>query len=572
MRRVGCIPLFLALASFLGPMHGLAQTPLPSGFPDPDQEQLMERLGLRLEGGGEVGRIAAAGRTLMGDDTILEFYRSRLFRPAWMEDGDLSARGREVLAQVQGIRSHGLRPEDYHLPLLDSLLQQWGVGGEAEVRRRVDVDLLLSDAFLLLATHLQWGRVDSDSRRPRWVPGGDGMDMMQLLHDGVEGMGPTRVVESLLPEEAGYDALRQELNRLRQLAFRGGWARIEPGELLEEGMRHPRVAQLRSRLEASGELPSTANRGATWEGEGGWDPHYFDASISRAVRLFQERQGLESDGRVGALTLAAMNISLDYRISQVEINLERWRWLPPSLGRRHIAVNTADFSVEVVEDGEAVLRMRSIVGRGYRQTPAFSSEMTYLVLSPYWHVPPGIAAADVFPRLQSDPGYLRANRMIVLEQATNRRVDPGSVDWLAMTSQEFNRTYRVRQDPGPWNSLGQVKFMFPNRHNVYLHDTPARDLFRQNVRDFSSGCIRIEDPLELAAYLLQGDPSWNTERMKAVVDEGMERNVPLPEAISVHIHYWTAWVDREGVLQFRTDLYQRDLPVRRALDQDPPLA
>lgn len=571
MQRVSIITLLVALAAVLGPFRAVAQAPVPSGFPDPDQEQLMERLGLRLEGGGEVGRIAAAGRTLLGDDSILDFYRGRLYRPAWMENGDLSARGREVLALVQGVRSHGLRPEDYHLPVLDSLLQRWGVGGEAEVRRRVDVDLLLSDAFLLLATHIERGRVDPETRRPRWVPGGDGMDLSHLLHEGVDGMGPRKVVESLLPQENGYRALRQELNRLRQLAFRGAWTRIDAGELLEEGMRDPRVGQIRSRLEASGELSAMAGGGATGEGDGGWDPHYFDASITRAMRSFQERHGLEADGRVGSLTLAALNIPLEYRISQIEVNMERWRWLPSTLGRRHIAVNTADFSVEVVEDGEAVMRMRAIVGRGYRQTPAFSAEMSYLVLSPYWHVPPGIAAADVFPRLQSEPGYLAANRMTVLEQTTNRSVDPTSVDWLAMTSQEFNRGYRVRQDPGPWNSLGQVKFMFPNHHNVYLHDTPARELFRQNVRDFSSGCIRVEDPLELAEYLLRGDSAWTAERMTAVVEGGVERSVPLPEAVPVHIHYWTAWVDREGVLQFRTDLYQRDLPVRRSLDQDPPL-
>jgi murein L,D-transpeptidase YcbB/YkuD len=279
---------------------------------------------------------------------------------------------------------------------------------------------------------------------------------------------------------------------------------------------------------------------------------------------------LDPDGAVGAGTLEAINVSSEDRVRQLEVNLERWRWLPEDLGSRHILVNIAGFSVFVVEGEARVMEIRAVVGRQYRQTPVFSSRMTYLVLSPFWHVPPTIAALDKLPEIKKDPGYVAAQRMVLLDASTNQPVNVLSVDWDAMTGSAFNQEYRLRQDPGPNNALGDVKFMFPNPHNVYLHDTPSRELFARAERGFSSGCIRVEHPLELAEYLLKGDPRWTREGIRAAVDRRVETTVTLPEPIPVHIQYWTAWVGEGGELNFRRDLYSRDASVREALSAPPP--
>jgi murein L,D-transpeptidase YcbB/YkuD len=212
----------------------------------------------------------------------------------------------------------------------------------------------------------------------------------------------------------------------------------------------------------------------------------------------------------------------------------------------------------------------AIVGREYRQTPMFSASMTYLVLAPYWHVPPNIAAADKLPAIKADPGILVAQRFSVLDVATNEPVDPATVNWQSLNGAELNRRYRLRQDPGPFNALGSVKFMFPNQHNVYLHDTPSRELFSRTSRTFSSGCIRIQDPLDLAEYLLSDQAGWTRSRIEEVIAGGVERTVRLTHPLPVHLLYWTAWSDEDGTLHFRNDIYQRDQAVWRALQADPP--
>jgi L,D-transpeptidase YcbB len=210
------------------------------------------------------------------------------------------------------------------------------------------------------------------------------------------------------------------------------------------------------------------------------------------------------------------------------------------------------------------------VGRHYRQTPVFSSTMTHLVLAPFWHIPPGIARNDLLPRIRENPGHVAAQRMVLFDAATNQPVDPFGVEWSGMTGADFNRRFRLRQDPGPHNALGNVKFMFPNRHSVYLHDTPARELFDRTQRDFSSGCIRVEGALDLAELLLARE-GWDRRRIDEAVRLGRERTVRFSTPYRVHLQYWTSWVDEEGILHFRADIYDRDSAVRRAMEAPAPI-
>ncbi|MBU1708066.1 L,D-transpeptidase family protein, partial [bacterium] len=316
---------------------------------------------------------------------------------------------------------------------------------------------------------------------------------------------------------------------------------------------------LRARLHMTGDLDDNADM----------ENNLFDDSLEQAVHKFQRRNGLEDDGVVGPATLEALNVPVEERVHQIEVNLERWRWLPQELGRRHILINVANFELDVNEDNQPVMTMRVVVGRDYRRTPVFTDQMTYLVFSPYWNVPTNIAVQDIVPKIRENSDYLTNQNIKVFRGwgVEAKAIDPQTIDWSRITEQNFN--YRLRQEPGPLNALGRVKFMFPNKFNVYLHDTPARELFAKTERAFSSGCIRIEKPIELAEYLLRSDPKWTREKIFAVIDKHIEQTVRLPEPLPVHLLYWTAWANEDGSVQFRKDIYSRDKKLYEALLEKP---
>jgi murein L,D-transpeptidase YcbB/YkuD len=320
----------------------------------------------------------------------------------------------------------------------------------------------------------------------------------------------------------------------------------------------PRVAALAARLVASGELDMH-------------DGDVFDAPLADAVRRYQTRHGLTADAVVGQATLASLNAPIQARIDRLIVNLERWRWLPETLGERYIIVNIAGFKLDLVEDGEAALSMRVVVGTPFRRTPVFSERISYLVLNPSWHVPHRIAITDKLPLIKANPDYLAQQNYALLQGwgADERVIDPATVDWPAVTRNDF--PYRLRQAPGPFNALGRVKFMFPNKFSVYLHDTPARELFGRDARAFSSGCIRLERPLDLAETLLAAEPGWSRTAIDAALATGREQTVRLGRPVPVHLLYWTAWVDpADGTLNFRDDIYGRDTRVLAALREQPP--
>jgi murein L,D-transpeptidase YcbB/YkuD len=291
----------------------------------------------------------------------------------------------------------------------------------------------------------------------------------------------------------------------------------------------------------------------------------LDDAVEQALKRFQYRHGLVVDGVAGPETIAALNVPAESRARQIALNMERRRWHPQNLGTRYILVNAAAFGLEVVENDRVVLSMRTVVGKPYRRSPVFSATMTELVFSPFWHVPPGIAKHDILPRIRKNAAYLSQERIKVFRgwgpEAVE--VDPTSVDWSQIEPDAL--PYRFRQAPGLSNPLGGVKFMFPNRFNVYLHDSPSKELFDEVTRAFSSGCIRVERAAELASYLLRQDPFWKPDEIHKAMTAGPEQTVSLPEPIAVHLRYCTAWVDRDGAVQFRDDIYKRDKALDEAL-------
>lgn len=525
----------------------------------PLAESLRERLQGPSDAEGASVQIAMAGEFFQAPAMVLRFYEQRAFQPVWVDDdGPL----RSMHALMQTLREadrHGLNPTMYHLSALEALLtsigQDHGSDTTSAMSKAVDLELLLTDAFFLYGDHVLHGRIHPETMGDVWF--GDHsqaeVDLVQVLQEAVETNQLQAMLENLYPAHPAYKGLLRARAQYREIAAQGGWSSISEGAKLQKGDRDRRVAALRSRLLVTGDLAPDSAPG----------DDRFDDAVEQAVRRFQQRHGLEVDGIVGPATVAALNVPVEARLRQIEVNMERWRWLPGQLGERAILVNIPAFGLEVVERGQPVLTMRVVVGRPTRRTPLLSADMSYLVFNPHWYVPPNIAVQDKLPLLRKDPGYAARQRFKIFRRggADATPIDPSTIDWSAVNAQHF--PYRLRQDPGPSNALGRVKFMFPNPFHVYLHDTPSRALFAKPERAFSSGCIRVEKPLELAEYLLGETGAWSRERIRAVLDTKKKQTVWFPTPIPVHLFYGTAWMNAEGAVEFRKDLYDHD----KALEQ-----
>ncbi len=467
------------------------------------------------------------------------FYKARGYQRAWNKT--LLPR---LIVAINNSTQHGLSPCDYRVNLLENKATD-------ELQR----ELVASDAYLTLAGHILSGKVDPISIAPSWSVTSRQRDLVQHLTTALESGEIEKSFDDLAPCCHEYSTLKKALSRYRKIAHRGGWGQITPGRLLKIGSRGQQVVQLRARLRSSGDL----------EGESSsQDPTLFSPALEKAVRKFQQRANLKPDGLVGPVTLRHLNKTPFDRINTLRINMERWRWLPEDLGQRHIRVNVAGFYLEARQQGEEARLHKVIVGLGYRQTPIFSNAIKYLDFNPYWYAPRRLATKDKLPMFREDPDYFEWAGFELLDRE-NKVVDETRVDWDTLSENYF--PYVLRQRPGPRNALGQVKFIFPNKHNVYLHDTPSQELFAKAQRDFSSGCIRVETPMDLAQWLLTGQDEWNREQIDAVIAGGERTRVLLKEPVPVHILYWTVLVDRElGDLRFIEDGYRRDERVLQALD------
>jgi len=307
------------------------------------------------------------------------------------------------------------------------------------------------------------------------------------------------------------------------------------------------VAQLRQRLEITGDLIASPLR----------DLDIFDQELAEAVKHYQARHGLEVDGRLGPQTRRTLNITATQRIRQIRTNMERWRWLPRRLGKRYLMVNIAGFELYIVDNDSTVLTMPVIIGKSYRSTPSFSGLISTMEYNPYWTIPTNMALKDIIPRQINDPSFLEKRSIRLYRGWANaREIDPQTVDWNKLDKENF--PYWLRQDPGPKNALGRVKFLFTNPYEIYLHGTPDKHLFDRVVRTFSSGCIRVKDPVRLAAYLLNDGSQQMEEEVLSNIHLGTNQSMSLPVATPIYLVYWTAWVDRDGSMNFRQDIYGRD--------------
>ena len=494
-------------------------------------------------------------RTLRAVSTLVPFYAEHGYQAVWFDGEGQPLPAAEQLIEALGeADQEGLRASDYPRALLRKQLAALSAG---DAGQRADLDLLLTDTFLTYANHLLSGRLSPRSVDPDWAIKPRSRDLGAVLREALASGKIGAALRDLAPHSPDYTQLRNTLHQYRQVEKDGGWPMIADGPALALGAQGPRVRDLRTRLHDSGDLKDNSGK----------DVAVFDKTVATAVRCFQKRHGLAETGVVNAATRTAMNVPVSERIRQVELNMERWRWLPDEFGSRYILVNIPSFKMRVIENGKPVIESNVVVGRLERQTPTFTANMKYLVLSPQWYVPRSIAVKDKLPQLKRNAQAL-ARQNIRIYNSAGQAVNPGSINWGAVSANNFN--YQLRQDSGPRNALGRVKFMFPNRYNVYLHDTPSRELFSRNQRTFSSGCIRVSNPLELAEYLLKRqDPSWNMDKIKTVSSGSQQRVVSLHQEVPVYLLYWTVWADEEGLVHFLDDVYKRDPALKRALSTEP---
>ncbi len=395
-------------------------------------------------------------------DQVAAFYALRGGALAWTGPGH-AARYSALIGAIENAETHGLTPADYHL---ERLL----VGNPHRPDRALDA--LATDAYLTLAAHLEFGRLDPTSVEPDWTAGHPDRDLGAYLNSALSTGAVAASLEALAPSNREYQALRQALALYRLVAEAGPWPVIEDGPVLRPGDVDPRVRQLRARLIPS--LPTLPSGEEAAPQAEAVDPELYDEMLADAVRAFQARSALEADGLVGGRTLAMLNMPAAARIDRLRVNMERWRWLPHALGRRHIRVNLAGFQLEAWAEGGVERRHNVIIGCTYRRTPVFSGVITYIVLNPWWETPHRLAVLDKLPAFQRDPDAVERLGFHVLDEA-GEEVDPATIDWNAFTAGDF--PYRLRQAPGPLNALGRVKLIFPNPHSVYLHDTPDQALF-----------------------------------------------------------------------------------------------
>jgi murein L,D-transpeptidase YcbB/YkuD len=545
MTSIGLRPGLVLAILLLGavPAPGQAQTATPAPAPtavvqaNPAAEALARHLSL---GTGTTSERAAELLVVLA-----QFYQERQMAPLWLGADGPNDRARALAAVLRDAGQDGLDPEDYDARVITGLL----AAGTPD--QRAELELRLSVSLLEITSDLGAGRLEPHQVNPELFIHPPEIDPAKVIRDAAGVQDIAAFVAGFEPAQPEYRRLKAALADYRALAAAGGWPSVADGPTLKPDMAGPRVAQLRARLD----VPAAA----------GADPAQFDPALVEAVKAFQARHGLEQDGLIGQNTLAELNVPAQERVRQILLNLERRRWMADNPGERYVFVNLADFELKVVDGPRTVFDTRVVVGAPYHRTPVFSGEMTYLELNPYWNVPPSIARKELLPKIKADPGYLAANNFELLsdwsESATV--LDPHTIDWSAVTPERF--TYKLRQGPGPGNALGFVKFMFPNQFNIYLHDTPARGLFARDVRDFSHGCIRVQDPETFGSFVLDRQPGWSLDAINAAIATGKRQIVSLEQPLPVHIAYLTAWVNKDGSVNFRRDVYGRDAILAAAL-------
>jgi len=489
--------------------------------------------------------------------SLQKFYEPVNYTPAWVKGSSPSSQALAMIELLRNAWKKGLEPEDYDASRWDSRLH--AMQGSA-VADPAEFDVALTVCTMRYISDLRIGRINPQHFKFGLSVEQKKYDLAQFLRERLlPAADPTAVVDAVEPPFAGYRRTEEALARYMELARADDGEKLPvPAKPVDPGQSYPDAARLVRILHLLGDLPTDTARPT--------DSQLYDGTLAEAVKRFQRRHGLDAEGRLGPATVKQLNVPLTDRVRQLQLTLERWRWLPTEYSAPPIIVNIPDFRLRALDENKRIaLEMRVVVGKAMRsETPVFSRDMTYLVLRPYWNVPPGILRKDVIPAIKRDRSQV-ATKNYEITTIDGKVVTSGAVSDEVLAELQAGKL-TVRQKPGPNNALGLIKLMFPNEYHVYLHSTPATELFSRTRRDFSAGCIRVEKPAELATWVLRNNPGWTLERVQQEMENGKDNvTVSLARRVPVFIIYGTAIAYENNEVHFYDDIYGHDARLAQAL-------
>ena len=498
------------------------------------------------------------------------FYRERKFQLAWFKNHQPVAQVKSIQAITAKAADEGLNPKDYQIKDISKMLAELEKVRDDSVRRNGlerQIDIAMTGTYMKWANDYYRGVANPrDKKDSSWLVKPNKIKLNKVLATFLGERKSRYNYYEFAPLHPEYDQLKKALAAYRAQERAGGWPALPANTVLKPGQYSPAVAALRKRLldSAGGTATSTPAEAAAKPGQPvDVAALTYDATLQSAVKQFQADAGLKADGIVRGETLKQLNVPIGTRIDQLILNMERWRWLPKKFEPNYLLVNIPEYTLHVIEESKEAFNMRVIVGKVLHETPVFSDKMEYVVLAPYWNVPFSIIDNELRDKLSADPSYLDHLDMEVVKGYGRKAtiVDPASVDWANVTQETFK--YTLRRRPGPKNDLGDVKFIFPNSNDIYLHDTPHDELFSQSSRSFSHGCVRLSEPMKLATYLLRDRPEWDKQTILDSIATHREKYITLKEKLPVYLVYFTAWADATGHPHFRDDIYGLDKKLAR---------
>jgi len=477
-------------------------------------------------------------------------------QPLWVNMDGPADKAATLLAIIQNANMDGLDPEQYYLSQLTSLWK------DQTPEALIELDTLLTLAFINYTYDIGGGRSRFTTNAPSAFKEKKmaAYDALALIKTALSAPDLNLFMNNLLPTHKYYKNLRTVLPLYQEMAATGGWPSIASGRSIHPGENDARIPTIKSRLQIEGFLQAAPT--AT-------DTTTYDELLAQAVIKFQLRHGLTGDGVIGTATIAAMNVTAQQKVRQILVNLERWRGKDHDLGKKYVLIDIAGFHLEGITDDQVILDMPVIVGTILNQTPIFSDRIQYMEINPFWNIPPSIARNEMLEEVKKDNNFLNSSNIRLFSDWSNEasEINPLCIDWNKINPQQMSH-FKLRQEPGKKNALGSIKFIFPNSHSVYMHDTPSQANFKHAKRAFSHGCIRLEQPVKLADFLMNKHNDWTQDRFHEIINSGKRTIVHLPEPPPVHITYQTVKSDQQGLASFHPDIYDQDRQLEQILFEE----
>lgn len=491
--------------------------------------------------------------------SVLELYEKTGFQPLWFTKDKKTICAQAVIELLSHVEEEGLDPQDYEWVIgeLNSYLKaaEEGKTDQSSLEDVLRADILLSSALLQYISDARGERLSPKKIDKELYLEKPKVEEAEVLLELMKNAEPKDCawMDKIPPQNPEYQALKKILKELLEKRNKGeGPIALAMGPPLKEGMSGPRVLELRQALQSRGygTLDSVENL------------NVFDVTLQDVVKAFQKDYGLDMDGVAGPQVQGILSKTIQDQIDQIIVTLERWRWMPANLGQKYILVNIPSFEAQTYDQGKLIFKMPIIVGKAYRETPVFYSQIINVIFNPSWNVPKMIAVSDKLPLIQKKGAdYLTQKKIHVYQNGVE--VNPHHIDWSHVSKQNFN--FHFRQDPGAMNALGRIRFTIVSPFDVYMHGTPEQELFDKTKRTFSSGCIRLEDPVKMAEFVLGDAQKWSPDLIRAEVDQGKTETIPLKDPVAVYIQYFTVFVDNTGTLHILEDVYGQDKQILKAL-------